>query len=103
MRDNTSRRAFLGSVVGAFGAVAGIGLSIGSSDPSEQSDSAAPVPSEGDDTPRWITARHLRHYDGGRYGMIGLGRTTLLNRLVARRAEVDWSQTDLTGDDNVLG
>jgi hypothetical protein len=91
MRDDLSRRTILGSVAGALGTVAGVGFTTKSHDPSEQSDSVAPVSSEGDVSPRWIPTRHLRHYEGGRYGMTGIGNTTrLLHHVVDSRAIEEW-------------
>jgi hypothetical protein len=97
MRNETSRRTVLGSVAGALGTVAGVGFTTRSRNRDEQGDSVAPVSSEGDGSPRWISARHRRHADGHLYGMTGSGKTTRVMSAFVHRAEEDWSLIDPAG------
>jgi hypothetical protein len=86
-------------LVGALGAGACFGRSAADSTPSEASVSAErAIRGSGHaiaaDSPRFITGRHLRHYDIGVYGMVGSGKTTRLNSILVHQAGEEWCSID---------
>jgi hypothetical protein len=93
MHSDGSRRGFLRTVAGLLGVSTGVRVQ--DSDRSDRSDNAAPVTAGEHGSLRWVNARHLRHVEGGRYGMTGLGKSTLLmNYGFARRTDEEWLLID---------
>lgn len=98
MQSDASRRGFLRTVAGILGV--GTGGRVQNSGRSDRSANAAPVTAGEHGSPRWMNARHLRHFEGGMYGMTGIGKSTLLmEHDFARRAEKEWLLIDPAASD----